>query len=222
MIVHRLLPKSPDALRARWGASLAQADIRPIVARFLEFRQQESVILDFEDIQAINASYARASVAWFLRCINASRKGSEPYAGNPDPWAVRPLRIGTFFVTNLSDDVREEIDGLLRQPSFKLACYELLSTPKESSRPGEARLLGHLDEQLYQCLVRLYAAGGKSTASDLQAAFAEDGVQTTAWNNRLAALYERALISRSKDGRSWIYHTNTEDLKNHGIPMETA
>lgn len=223
MLIHRLLPDSPDALRARWGASLAQADIRPVVARFSEFRQPESVILDFAGIEAINASYARASVAWFLRCILASRRGSDSYAGNPDPWAVRPVRIGTFFVTNLSDDVREEIDGLLRQPSFKLACYELLSPPEESNGSlAEARLLGQLDEQLYQCLIRLYGEGGKSTASDLQAAYSEDGVQTTAWNNRLAALYERALISRTKDGRSWIYHTNTEDLKNHGIPMETA
>lgn len=223
MLVHRLLPTSSDVPTARWGASMAQEDIRQVVSRFTDLRHPESVVLDFAGIEAINSSYARASVAWFLRCIIASRRGTESFVGSLDPWAVRPLRITTFYISNLADEVREEIDGLLRQPSFKLACYELLSpVVTADSRLGEARLLGHLDEQLYQCLIRLYGAGGKATATDLQTAFSGDGVQTTAWNNRLAALYERALIGRTKDGRSWIYHTNTENLKNHGIQMEAA
>jgi hypothetical protein len=223
MFVHRMLLDPSNADPARWGASLAQADIRPLVVRFADSRHPDSVVMDFRGIKAINASYARASVAWFLRCISASRRGSEAFTGNIDPWAIRPLQIKTFFVSNLSDDVREEIDGLLRQPSFKLACFELQSPVKADDRPpGMARLLGHLDQQLYQCLLRLYGAGGKATATDLQASFPGDGVQTTAWNNRLASLYERGLVARIKDGRSWIYHTITEDLNNYGIPMEAA
>ena len=218
VLIHRLQSSGRRDSEVRCGAPLAQQDMAALRDLLLRGAPTE-LILDFEGIKAINGSYVRASVAWVIRCAIAARKGERASAGDPDPWAIQPIRCERLFVKNLAEDVREEIDGLLRQPSFKLPCLEATQV-LPSERISSAVLLGHLDRQLVECLRRLYEAGGSAKAADLHDRYPDDGVQITAWNNRLAALHERLLIARRKDGRFWIYEIITSHLEVYGLPIQ--
>jgi hypothetical protein len=191
------------------GATRGQADIKPLITTLKNSRAEAPVVLNFDGIRAVNASYVRASVAWLIRSGMLARNGVKPSERDSDPI---PLRISQVFVRNLASDVREEIDGLLRQPSFKLSCFEFVS-------PTRLRLLGHLDLALWQCLEALYQCGGEITALGLHRKRRSDGVQTTAWNNRLAALYARMLVDRRKEGRFWVYRTVSKQIEPYGIQV---
>src|SRR5207247_10001004 len=111
-------------------------------------------------IQAVNGSYVRASVAWLIRCAMAQRRRMSHSIDDADPWRIRPIKIEQLFVQNLTDDVRDEIDGLLRGPDIKLPCLEILAAGR--TQITKALLLGHLDRQLASCLHRLYQIGGSA------------------------------------------------------------
>jgi hypothetical protein len=215
VIVHRLISKNSSGGAIRCGAPLAQDDLKPLLSSLAQPAVHDGLILDFAGIEAVNGSYARATVAWLIRCARTHRAAISLRKRNADPWAVKPFAIERIFVQNLAPDVREEIDGLLCQPSFRLPCLEALKVT--SAQVSHARLLGHLDRQLRECLARLYEIGGEATTLDLHEQYSGDNVQVTAWNNRLAALHERLLVTRRKDGRSWIYETVTQHLKSYGI-----
>jgi len=214
VLVYRILSHTQNPSPIRCGAPLGQADIKPLVHE-IERRKVADLLIDFSGIDAINGSYSRAILGWLIRCATARRSGLRLRRRLDDPWAVRPLPIERIFVHNLAPDVREEIDGLLCQPGIRLPCLEAVTIG--SDRVSQARLLGHLDRQLRECLARLYAIGGEGTTLDLHARYSGDEVKITAWNNRLAALYDRLLVDRRKDGRTWIYTTVTQHLKSYGI-----
>jgi hypothetical protein len=219
---HLSLLKNPSEGLPKWGASSAQSDITQVKAALGTTATAGGVVLDFAGITAANASYVRASVAWLIRCGMAHHSNTSNYhVSSDDPWGVKPADIGGVFLANVAAEVREEVDSVLSQPGYRLACFEIVEW-KPPAIVSRTRILGHLDEQLRQCLFKLYAIGGSGTAADLHARYADEGVQITAWNNRLAGLYERLLLRRKKSGRNFIYHTLSKELDQYGLSLSAA
>lgn len=200
MLKHSMRRK--DSPPVRIGATRAQDDMADLPQLVAAEKTPPSVVLDFNGIEAINGSYARASAAWLLNCSIAARaaeQASKPIS--PDPWEIRPLPIQALFVMNLSDEVREEIDLLFKQQ--RLPCLEAVEWDENEVR--KVRILGHLDPQLFRALECLQTAGNGSVAETLWQRFPEDRIGMTAWNNRLSELYQRHMVSRVKDGKFWRY-----------------
>lgn len=214
MIVH-LLRSTSTSSAVRVGAPQGQKDMDPLVKILGNNSRIEAVVLDYKGIQAVNGSYVRATIGWLLNCARIARLGEVPPNVSSDPWAVRSLPIRMIFIQNVSDDVRNDINSFLKNPDVKFPCLEVRSRNKEEIQ--SAQLVGHLDRQLLECLQRLYAVGGSATASDLYEKYRGDNVQITAWNNRLAGLYERLLVNRQRNGRAWMYQKITNEITDYGI-----
>lgn len=211
MMKHSMCGK--DSRPVRIGATRAQDDMGDLPERVERAEIPPTVILDFFGIEAINGSYVRASAAWLLNCSIAARVG-EPtrMPRTPDQWEVRPLAIQALFVANLSGEVREEIDLLFKQ--LRLPCLEAVDW--DETQVGNVRILGHLDPQLFRALECLESVGNGAVAETLWQRFPEDRIGMTAWNNRLSELYQRHMVSRTKDGKFWRYSLEFKEA-NYGI-----
>lgn len=211
MLKHVMHRKDSPAVRI--GATRAQEDMANLPQRISDENIPPTVILDFTGIEAVNGSYVRASVAWLLNCSIAARVGKP--ANNPsplDPWEIRAMPIQALFVANLSPEVREEIDLLFKQE--RLPC--LVAVDWDTDEVRDARILGHLDPQLFRALECLKTVGNGVVAETLWQRFPEDRIGMTAWNNRLSELYQRHMVSRAKDGKFWRYSTEFKEA-NYGI-----
>jgi hypothetical protein len=120
-----------------------------------------------------------------------------------------PLNI-YVFVTNLSDEVRAELNEVLVQQNR--ICLEIL--PDVTTSIAAARLLGPLDPALQETLDLLIRMR-QATATELHNA---DAAKRTvnAWNNRLSDLFYRRLARRSKVGRHWVYEPVAPEVHTHG------
>jgi len=197
------------------GATLGQQHLEPLFELLRERREEshskigfcsEIVVIDFDGIEAATASYMKALVLPLL--VGDTGAIRETVISPEDP------RNGGFniypVVAGLSDDVREELDGVLRLRG--VPCLEVLTW--SSSDISSARLLGALDAILkntYAMLLREQEA----TASDLHAKYVGERITTTGWNNRLADLYRLRLVTRHKMGRQWMYRPIVSEV-NYG------
>lgn len=207
MVIHPLLS---DGTPIRFGASRAQADMEGILEAIRSVGEPAQVILDYSGIEAVNGSYVRATVAWLTRCGITARTG-EPQlkVSSGDPWEVCPLPLRSIFVAKLSDEVREEIDLYFKKE--RLPCLEAVSWNK--SQVVRARLYGHLDAQLVRAVECLLALGKEVVAEELWKGFPDDRIGLTAWNNRLSELYQRHMVSRTKEGKFWRYKLEFKEIK---------
>lgn len=201
---HYQLRKSGPIIRI--GATRAQADLNGLLSSIDSSETPCFIALNFSGIDAVNGSYVRASVAWLTRCALLSRSGapdtqSQSRQDSPDPWEIRPLPIRAIFVSNLTQEVREEIDLYFKQE--RLPCLEALQT--EGEAVISARILGHLDAQLYRTLNCLHHYGESAVAENLWKTYTDDGIGLTAWNNRLSELFQRLLVYRTKERKFWRY-----------------
>ena len=203
-ILHRLDQQSEGEFR--FGATWAQGDLKTLLTTLeaLEGEKLVELTLDFSGLKSVNGSYVRATVLWLLRCAMAWRKQVEEV--DPAGDGLRPLPIVKLFVQNLDTEVRDEIS---------IVCRDALLPCIEVSPLGEGALLGHLDRAFSHCLASIQAIGGKGSAQDLHEQIGGE-VKVTAWNNRLAGLYELMLLQRSKVGRFWIYETTTNITLDNG------
>jgi len=123
--------------------------------------------------------------------------------------AVLPLRDhlrlrrhpGYVVVANLKDEVREEIEEMLRRSGDAL----LTCTTGVDGCIENIQLCGKLEDKLQETLT-LVARKGETTAAQLHEEFRTfDSVGATAWNNRLAALASKSLVVEILRGRTKKY-----------------
>lgn len=203
----------------RWGATRAQADLNGLLLPLRSPADPPSILLDYSGIETVNGSYLRATALWVLRCgLKARGKDAlEEIQGRADAWAIRPQPLKAFYVTNLSEEVRNDLEIQLRDN--RMACLEALTWTKESVLT--VRVLGQLDEQLRRALECLQNMGGAAVAEELWSKFQEDRVGLTAWNNRLAELFLRHVVNRTKEGKFWRYFTPFKEAL-YGNPLSTC
>jgi hypothetical protein len=123
--------------------------------------------------------------------------------------AVLPLRdhlrlrrhSGYVAVANLKDEVREEIEEMLRRSGDAL----LTCTIDADGRIVNIQLCGKLEDKLQETF-SLVGQKRETTAAQLHEEFRTvDAVGATAWNNRLATLAAKSLVVEILQGRTKKY-----------------
>jgi hypothetical protein len=122
--------------------------------------------------------------------------------------AIFPLRDhlrlrrfpGYVVVANLCENVREEIEELVRRVGDAVLTCAL----DRDGNISDVQLCGRLDQKLQETL-DLVNSKGVTTAVELHAASHSDSVGVTAWNNRLTVLSAKSLVVEEQQGRTKKY-----------------
>ena len=140
--------------------------------QFPELAEPALVLLDFSGVDYATSSYL-----------------SEVLVPLRDHLRLR-RQPGYAVAANLSDNVREEIEEMLRRSGRRLPRLQ----PAASGQITNVQLCGMLDDKLQDTLV-LVSRKRETTAAQLhEKSRSVDTVGATAWNNRLASLAAKSLV----------------------------
>lgn len=144
----------------------------------------EPVFLDFGKVEVATASFLRESVVAFREHVRGRRSTLYP------------------VIANVNDDIRDELLELAKSRGEAL----LVCTLADDNGVERTTLLGELNPK-QKVTFDLVGNHSETDASELMRAYGErEGVsQTTAWNNRLAALAALGLIIEVSQGRNKRY-----------------
>lgn len=154
------------------------------------------VVIDFDAVESVTASYVKALVLPFLRAGIGFASGET----NDVPSALQPMNLFPV-VTGLSSEIREEIFEVLK--SNRLVLLEGLSIDGDVIL--QARLLGQPDDSISDTLDALLREGSATASQLCEKNPRQPPVSVNGWNNRLADLYRFRLARREKQGRQWAY-----------------
>jgi hypothetical protein len=143
----------------------------------------EPVFLDCSEIEVATASYLRESVLAFRDVIRGRRSKLYP------------------VIANASDEVREELEEVLRpRGDVLMSC-----TLDRKGLVSQPALIGDLDPK-QKITFDLVCERGETDASELMREYGEnERVKQTAWNNRLVSLAGLGLIVEITQGRAKRY-----------------
>jgi hypothetical protein len=165
------------------------------------------VVFDFEGIEMATASYLKASVLWAMTC-------GRMHAGIIDPEELRQLDATHFrplsifpLVAGANTEVETELQEIFGGRG--LACVVANEWTPKSVLSG--RVVGKLEPTGAKTLKAIKGLP-EFTAYDLQDRFPKEGVNATAWNNRLVELYRLRLLRRRKQGKFWKYQPVADHL----------
>ncbi|HMU22843.1 MAG TPA: hypothetical protein PKC48_11160 [Sphingorhabdus sp.] len=142
-----------------------------------------ALFLDFSEVEIATVSFLRESIL-AIRDFLRSRKSN-----------YYPV------LTNANQQIRDEFEIILslKNEAF-LHCHL-----ESDGRKTNITVLGRLDEKIKHVL-NVIQDRGEIDAGELQREFgAAEGVQQTAWNNRLAALAAAGLVIETSRGRAKRY-----------------
>lgn len=161
-----------------------------LVAATTTSGQPQVCFLDFCDVTVATTSFLRESII-------AYRNHARTH------WnTVYPV------VANLGNSVLEELEYFLRDQGDALVICKLGAGEQTS----DVQVLGRLDGK-QEITLRAVIQEGDVDASTLAERYNEEGVLTTAWNNRLAALAAKGLVIESSSGRGKRYRPVLERLR---------
>jgi hypothetical protein len=173
------------------GSSAGAQLLQTLVAKSAG-TQARVVLLDFAGVQVATGSYLREAVLGFRDHCRRSVSGLVP------------------VVANASAVVREELNDLLVRTRDALVICDLDS----SGQVTRAQVLGALEEKQSLAL-RLVIDRGETDAPNLASSVSDDRIGSTGWNNRLAALAARGILTETRRGRLKRYRPVVENLQ-HG------
>jgi hypothetical protein len=139
-----------------------------------------TLILDFTGVGSASASFLRESILAFRDYVRAYQ---------PELFPV---------LANITDDVREEFDTLLKARGEAMLGCRL----DASGTPVEAEVLGELEQGLNQTLETIRQRG-QVTLMDLRGTSAE--TKATTWSNRIASLIRQGFIVPSPEPNKRVY-----------------
>lgn len=193
-----------------YGATMGQQHIAPLVDALRGSRHVSQVILlDFAGIEVTNASYLKATALWLLR-------GGIAHADVEDERIrTAPAGLEAFNVfpvaMNLSGEVREEFDTLLRSERLPFLAVE----SSEGDRIVRAVQMGHLEPALEETMTAL-SEEQRATATALCERYPrKPPIKPSAWSNRLSELHRLRLARREREGRQWFYMSLADEVQ-HG------
>lgn len=165
------------------------------------------VLFDFDGIEMVTASYLKASVLWAMTC-------GRMHAGIIDPEELRQLDATHFrplsifpLVAGANAEVEIELQEVFGGRG--LAC--VVASEWTTKRILSGRVVGKLEPTGAKTLKAIKGLL-EFTAYDLQDRFPKEGVNATAWNNRLVELYRLRLLRRRKQGKFWKYQPVADHL----------
>ena len=193
-----------------FGATMGQKHLAPLVEELRkEPNESRVVLLDYAGIEAVNASYVKATALWLLRCgvahadIEDGRVRSAP--AGLEAFNVFPVGL------NPSAEVREEFDALLRSERLPF----LIAEASDGDRIVKAVQMGHLEAALEETLTAL-ARERRATASELcERHPRKPPIKPSAWSNRLSEMHRLRVVRREREGRQWFYVSLADEVQ-HG------
>jgi hypothetical protein len=151
-------------------------------------KASDVIYLDFSSADAATSSFLRECVLGFR---NYCRRVQ------PDVYPV---------IANAAPVIEEEFRDLLLLTGDAFVTCRVGKTGKVSS----GKVLGHLDQRQIETLQAVLSTGN-ITASEL-AETSKEKIGVTAWNNRLAALVTKGVLSERKSGRLKTYSPVIKEL----------
>lgn len=143
----------------------------------------EPLFIDFKSIDIATASFLRESVLALRTLLRGRKSNYYPVVANANALVVDEFEI-------LLAPEREAL----------LAC-----TLENDDSLSDVTLLGRLEDK-QQRVFDMVGSRGETDAGELQQVYgASEGIQQTAWNNRLAALAGLGLIVEMSRGRAKRY-----------------
>lgn len=137
------------------------------------------LILDFRDVGLVTSSYFVAAFTWLWTSIEVRERELYP------------------VIVNLNEASRDDVEIALRETRIKALTGEFVGG--EGLIDVAPENLDDIEKETY----RLIEKHGEVSANDLFRM--NPRIQVTAWNNRLAALFNYRLLRRHKQGREFIY-----------------
>jgi hypothetical protein len=192
-----------------FGGALGQQHLKPLLDELGTgiAGSGQVVVLDFEGIEAVTASYLKATIIYLFKAGRAAAEGAEARNTTlPAPMNIFPA------VANLRGDVPEELDEVLSSIGQRLPCLEATLWDAADERIRHARLRGYLDTALRETIEFLNGRTQPTTAQALAADNSTVGIKETGWNNRLADLHRLRLARRVKSGRHWLYELVAQEV----------
>lgn len=172
------------------GAGVGRRTCMNILNEIGIVRDPTVCLLDFSNVDVATTSFLREAV---LRLRDAARAQGSPIC---------------FVVANASDEVREELDDLLRRSGDALpACRT-----GADGAPELPDVLGELDDKQQRTLDLLRDLGEADASTLQKIGHPDEGVGQTAWNNRLAALSAKGLVIEQQHGRTKRYQPVLQGL----------
>lgn len=172
------------------GAGVGRRTCMDILNEVGIVREPTVCLLDLSNVDVATTSFLREAV---LRLRDAARAQGSPIC---------------FVVANASDEVREELDDLLRRSGDALpACRT-----DAQGTPFFPDVLGELDDKQQRTLDLLRDLGEADASTLQKMGHPDEGVGQTAWNNRLAALSAKGLVIEQQHGRSKRYRPVLQGL----------
>ena len=157
-----------------------------------EAKAEEVVILDFDRVESVNASWVNMAIAPLLRWCSESQND---------------------FFPVLARFPAKDFDELELVAEKNQQCYAIsqgVCVPLE-----KVTLIGPLDPSLRSTLSQLQTAG-EATGAGLARTVPDAEILPTAWNNRLKDLHTMRLVFRRKEGRQQIYSPLAKEVAFHG------
>jgi hypothetical protein len=176
-----LLPSGSEPVLA--GRLSGQRGFVAALEQLPEFDGPALVALDFSGVDLATSSYLSAVL---IPLRDHLRLRHQP---------------GYAVAANLGEQVREEVDEMLRRAGEVF----LVCTIDAGDRISDVDLCGKLDDKLEETL-KLVSRKQETTAAQLHEESREtDPVGATAWNNRLASLAAKSLVVEILQGRTKKY-----------------
>lgn len=153
---------------------------------------EEVVILDFNQVESVNASWVNMAIAPFIRWCSESQNDFFPVLAR--------------FPTKDFDEL--ELVAEKNQQCYAIS--EAVTVPLE-----KVILVGPLDPSLRNTLSELVTLG-EVTGAELARTVTDASILPTAWNNRLKDLHTMRLLFRRKEGRQQIYSPLAKEVVIYG------
>jgi hypothetical protein len=165
------------------------------------------VAVDFSGIELVTASYIKATVLWLAMCGRLHAGALTPAEQKTFDWAsIESLNVFPLVV-GATEDVRGEIDEVFGRRGLPCVCVE--SRTKNAILEG--KVLGNVDPAIARTIQSL-RGHSETTAEDLHANSPSEGVNITAWSNRLAELLRLRIAQRKRQGKTWRYQPLAQTL----------
>lgn len=187
--MHLQLSKLGKRLQGKPSGRKHFAEICGMVAKATT---EEVVILDFDTVQSVNASWINMAIAPFIRWCAESQNDFFPVLAR--------------FPTKDFDEL--ELVAEKNQQCYAIS--ENLSVPLK-----KVILIGALDPSLQSTLSHLGLVG-EVTGATLARSVPEAEILPTAWNNRLKDLHTMRLLFRRKSGRQQVYSPLAKEVVFYG------
>lgn len=165
------------------------------------------LVFDFSGIEFATASYLKASVLWATTC-------SRMHAGIISPDELRLLDASQYrpldifpLVSGANGEVETELQEIFG--GRWLAC--IVATEFDPPKVSMAKVVGKIEATAARTLKAIKGLD-EFTAYDLVERFPDEGVNATAWNNRLVELNRLRLLRRRKHGKFWKYQPVADQM----------